>query len=299
MRIRAATRGSPLALWQTDRVAELLRNVRPDLEVETVVVHTSGDLDQTTPIELMGGRGVFAKEVQSAVLDGRADFAVHSAKDLTSTSPDGLYIAAFPERGDVRDGLVGSRLADLAPGAVVATGSIRRKSQLAGLRPDLGFVNLRGNMTTRLSRLEGNDVDAIVVAAAGLDRLGLGHLVDERLDTTMFVPQVAQGALAVECRADDGATRSVLEAIDDAATRTTVSAERAYLGELGGGCDLPVGALATLGGDDITIDALLANVEGTTILRVSDTDTDPEVLGVRVALRLLDELGGRRLIDRP
>ena len=171
MLIRAATRGSPLARWQTDRVAELLRATDPSIEVDVVVVHTSGDLDQTTPIEQMGGRGVFAKEVQSAVLDGRADIAVHSAKDLTSTPPDGLVVAAFPERADIRDGLVGGTLSGLRNGAVVATGSIRRKAQLAALRPDLEFVGLRGNMTTRLGKL--GEVDAITESMSASTRTSL------------------------------------------------------------------------------------------------------------------------------
>lgn len=295
MRIRAATRGSDLAIWQTDRVAELLAAAHEGLTVETIIVHTSGDIDQTTPIEQMGGRGVFAKEVQAAVLDGRADIAVHSAKDLTSTPPDGLIIAAFPERADVRDGLVGSSLDDLAPGATVATGSIRRKAQLAAVRPDLRFVGLRGNMTTRLSHLD--EVDAIVVAAAGLDRLGLGWRIAERLDVERFVPQVAQGALAIECRAGDTETCALLGAIDDSVTRTLVTAERGYLAELGGGCDLPVGALAGFDGNSVTIDAMLSSFDGSTVLRSQRSGTDPEALGRRVARELLDG-GGNELLGR-
>ena len=295
MLIRAATRGSALALWQTERVAELLAAAIPGAVVEPIVVHTSGDLDQVTPIEQMGGRGVFAKEVQAAVLDGRADIAVHSAKDLTSTPPEGLCIAAFPERADERDGLVGSTLEGLGHGALVATGSIRRKAQLAALRPDLEFVGLRGNMTTRLQRLD--DVDAIVAACAGLDRLGLGSRIDERLDVSVFVPQVGQGALAIECRADDTATRDVLGYIDDAHVRVMVSAERAYLAELGGGCDLPVGAYAVLDGVTIHLEALLASFDGSTVLRTTGTGSDPEQLGVGLARELLDR-GGKELLGR-
>jgi hydroxymethylbilane synthase len=295
MLIRAATRGSALALWQTDRVGELISTAIPGAIVEAVVVHTSGDLDQATPIEQMGGTGVFAKEVQAAVLDGRADIAVHSAKDLTSTPPEGLFIVAFLERADVRDGLVGGTLSGLANGAVVATGSIRRKAQLAALRPDLEFVGLRGNMTTRLAKL--GEVDAIVAACAGLDRLGLGHRIDDRLDPSVFVPQVGQGALAIECRADDAATRDALSRIDDAEVRATVSAERAYLAELGGGCDLPVGAYSVLEGSVIHLDALLASFDGSTVLRASGDGTDPHTLGVGLAHELLD-LGGRELLNR-
>ena len=293
MLIRAATRGSPLARWQTDRVAALLVAADPSIDVEVVVVHTSGDLDQTTPIEQMGGRGVFAKEVQSAVLDGRADVAVHSAKDLTSTPPYGLVIAAFPERADARDGLVGGSLDGLPAGAVVATGSVRRKAQLAALRPDFEFVGLRGNMTTRLSKI--GEVDAIVAACSGLDRIELGHRIDHRLPVDVFVPQVGQGALAVECRANNAAVCSALERIDDHGVRRAVTAERAYLAELGGGCDLPVGAYATLDGDEVVLDALLANFEGTEVLRTSARGSDPSALGVELARKLLDD-GGRELL---
>jgi len=294
--IRAATRASPLALWQSERVAELLRASDPAIEVEVVVVHTSGDLDQTTPIEQMGGRGVFAKEVQSAVLDGRADIAVHSAKDLTSTPPDGLVIAAFPERADVRDGLVGGTLDGLRHGAVVATGSIRRKAQLAALRPDFDFVGLRGNMTTRLSKV--GEVDAIVAACSGLDRIDLGHHIDDRLDPQIFVPQVGQGALAVECRVEDAAVCAAIAGIDDLMVRRTVSAERAYLAELGGGCDLPVGALASIDGEDVVLDALVSSFDGSRIVRGNDRGNDPTELGTAIARRLLAEGGSELLAER-
>ena len=296
MHLRAATRGSPLAIWQTERVSALLQRVHPEVTVEAVVVRTEGDIDQKTPIEQLGGRGVFAKEVQAAVLDGRADIAVHSAKDLMSLPPDGLLLAAFPERGDVRDGLVGSELGELASGATVATGSIRRRAQLEGLRPDLTFVGLRGNMATRLARLDS--VDAIVVACAGLDRLGLGDRIAERLDVKQFVPQVAQGALAVECRSDDSATIDVLAAIDDAQTRLTVTAERAYLAEVGGGCDLPVGALGTISADGgVTLSAFLATVYGTKAIRLERSGRAPTELGRSVARYILDDLGGAALLD--
>jgi len=294
--LRAATRGSPLALWQTRRVLALLSSAHAGLDTELVVVQTSGDIDLTTPIDRMGGRGVFVKEVQAAVLDGRADIAVHSAKDMMSESPEGLTVGAFPERGDVRDGLVGSTLADLAVGATIATGSIRRKAQLAGLRPDLVFVGLRGNMTTRLSRLD--DVDALVVACAGLDRLGLAHKIAERLPVAKFVPQVTQGTLAVECRSDDSTALEMLTSIDDRAVRRVATAERAYLRELGGGCDLPVGAFATLGAEnDVSVEGLLSSFDGGTILRLSLTGDDPVDVGRSVARALLDDMGGAALLE--
>jgi len=258
-------------------------------------VQTGGDIDLTSPIDQIGGRGVFVKEVQAAVLDGRADIAVHSAKDMMSTTPEGLLIGAFPERGDVRDGLVGSSVANLAVGATVATGSIRRKAQLAAVRPDLNFVGLRGNMTTRLSRL--GEVDALMVACAGLDRLGLGHRIAERLQAKSFVPQVAQGTLAVECRDEDLAARNLLAAIDDPSVRRAATAERAFLAELGGGCDLPVGALASLG-DETTIGlhGLVSNFDGSTILRLSLTGHNPGEVGRSVARALFDDMGGAALL---
>jgi len=238
----------------------------------------------------MGGTGVFVKEVQQAVLDGRADIAVHSAKDLTSEPTPGLVIAAVPERGDPRDALVGSTLDDLRTGAVVATGSVRRRAQLAALRPDLGFAELRGNMETRLRKAA--DFDAIVVAAAALDRLGLDEHITERMATNVMLPQVAQGALAVECGEDDDATRARLVAIDDADLHRSVDAERAFLAELGGGCDLPVGALARAKGDEIEVEGLVASLDGRIVLRETVNDTDPESAGraLAEALRFAEEL---------
>lgn len=286
--IRAATRGSPLARWQAEHVAALLRGVSPSVEVQLVVVDTHGDRQLDVPIWELGGKGVFAKEVQAAVLDGRADLAVHSAKDLPSAIPDGLVIAAVPERGDPRDALVGSTLADLPEGAEVATGSLRRQAQLAAVRPDLRFVGLRGNMQTRIAKVA--DHDAVVVAATALDRLGLAHEIAERLPIDVVLPQVAQGALAVECRADDHELQALLARIQHAGTRRCVDAERAFLAELGGDCSLPAAAHATLDGTGrLTIEGRLAAVDGSVVLRHVDTD------GAVVARHLLDH-GGRELL---
>lgn len=246
--LRAATRGSPLARWQADHVARLIRAAHPDVRVEVVTVETEGDRRLDVPISSFGGKGVFAKEVQAAVLEGRADFAVHSAKDLPSVTVDGLVLAAVPARGEARDALVGRSLDELAPGATVATGSQRRRAQLAALRPDLRFVELRGNMATRLTKVP--DDGAIVVAAVALERLDLADRIREVLTIDQVVPQVGQGALAIECRADDEATRAVLAAIEDPWTRTVVDAERAFLAELGGDCDLPAGAHAVAADED-------------------------------------------------
>jgi len=264
-----------------------------DTEVDLVLVETSGDCEQQEPIWTLGGKGVFVKEVQSAVLEGRADLAVHSAKDLPSGSIDGLVLAAVPERGDPRDALVGTPLVDLPPGARVATGSVRRRAQLADLRPDLTFDGLRGNIPTRLAKADG--YDAIVVAAVALERLEMSDRIADVLPTSVMVPQVAQGALAVECRSDDDATRDALAAIEDRDSRRAVDAERGFLAELGGDCDLPAGAYATTTGG-LRLEGLLASLDGRIILRHRAEGEAPEALGRAVARHLLDQAGGRALL---
>ena len=302
--LRLATRGSALALWQADHVTALLMAVAQrqglSLEVQKVIVETMADQRLDIPIDAMGGKGVFVKEIQAAVLDGRADLAVHSGKDLPALTPEELVIAAIPERGDVRDVLVGSTIDGLPQGGHVATGSIRRKAQLASLRPDLVFSGLRGNIATRLEKAVG--FDAIVMAAAAIERLGisLNDRVVQILEPSEMLPQVAQGALVIECRSEDTSTRSLLAELDHRPSRLCVDAERAFLAELGGDCDLPVGAFAVLDGDDIVIEALIAAPDGSKILR--DTrrcgTSDGERTGRALARFLLDDAGGSALLDR-
>jgi hydroxymethylbilane synthase len=298
--LRVATRGSALARWQADHVAVLAQKAEPGLEVEAVVVETSGDRQRDVPIWELGGKGVFVKEVQAAVLEGRADVAVHSAKDLPSLTPDGLVIGAVPERADVRDALVGSTLADLPPGATVASGSLRRRAQLAHARPDLRFEGLRGNIATRLVRVEQAGVAAVVMAAAALDRLGLSERIAERLDPDVMLPQVGQGALAVECRADDTDTRCLLDRIEHTPSRRAVDAERGFLAELGGDCSLPAAAHATLAGNRLWVRALVASVDGRTVLRheLAGSASSGAALGRSVARQLLDDQGGAELLGR-
>jgi hydroxymethylbilane synthase len=291
MRLRAATRGSPLARWQADHVASLLAPV----EVEAVVVQTTGDRDRSSSLAELGGKGVFVKEVQAAVLDGRADLAVHSAKDLPSTTPPGLVIAAVPERADPRDALVGRALADLGAGATIATGSARRQSQLAAHRPDLTFVGLRGNMDTRLAAAATHG--AVVVAMAALDRLGRADEAAEVLDPSIVLPQAGQGTLAVECRADDESTLDALAAIDHEPSHRSELAERAYLEELGGDCDIPAGAYARVDGHGVSIEGLVASLDGTVVLRHTVRGDDPAAAGRAVARFLLDDAGGAALLD--
>jgi hydroxymethylbilane synthase len=287
--LRVATRGSTLARLQTDVVVRRLA-----VDAEVVVVQTNGDRRTDVPIHTLGGTGIFVKEVEDAVLRGDADVAVHSAKDLPSTTAPGLVLAAVPERADARDALVGSTLAALPAGARVATGSVRRRAQLAHLRPDLTFAELRGNIGTRLEKAAG--FDAVVIAAAALDRLGEAGRIGERLEPDVLLPQVAQGALAVECRADDAETLALLASIDDPGVHAAVDAERAFLEQLGGGCNLPCGALASATPTGIEIEALLSSLDGRVLLRARATGADAVATGRAVATRLLDDHGGRMLL---
>lgn len=291
-RLRIATRASQLAVWQAEHVADLLRAARPGVEVELVRVTTEGDRRTDVPLSVIGGKGVFATEVQSAVLEGRAELAVHSGKDLPAVTGEGLHLAAVPRRGDPRDALVGAALDDLPEGAVVATGSIRRRAQLADLRPDLRFAELRGNMATRLAKAE--HFDAIVVAAAALGRLGLEQHLTEVLPVERFIPQVAQGALVVECRAGEPELAALLQELEDATTRRAVDAERAFLAELGGDCTLPAGAHARVlddGGLELRA-VLAADVRGE-VARTVERGDDPVDLGTRVARTLRAQLADR------
>ncbi len=259
--LRLATRRSKLALWQADHVAALLRAAHPGIGVEVVPLATEGDRRIDVPLSEIGGKGVFATEIQAALLDGRADVAVHSAKDLPAVTGEGLVLAAVPERGEPRDALVGGRLDELPEGAVIATGSARRRAELAHVRPDLHFAELRGNMATRLAK--SVDFDAIVVAAVAFERLGMGEHLAELLEVDQVVPQVAQAALGCECRSDDEESTALVRAIEHAPSRRRVEAERAFLAELGGDCSLPAGAHAQLRSDgSMSLRAVLAEQVG-------------------------------------
>jgi hydroxymethylbilane synthase len=275
--VRIATRGSPLALHQANAVAARLGG-----DAEIVIVKTEGDRKADVPLDELAGRGVFTTEVQAAVLDGRADIAVHSAKDLPSSrelQTDGLVLACVPERADARDCLIGSTLDALPHGATVGTGSARREALLLHLRPDLKFVGVRGNSASRLELV--GELDANVGAVAALTRLDLADRITEAFDPEVFVPQVGQGALAVECRADDAATRERLAQIDDADAHACVLAERAFLAELGGGCDAPVGAHATQRGGTIRLVGFYAHHAEQ--LWWHGSGTDPLAVGTTVA----------------
>ncbi|MGA8725043.1 MAG: hydroxymethylbilane synthase [Acidimicrobiales bacterium] len=302
-KLRLATRGSPLARWQAERVGQLLGAL--GIATELVVVETEGDRRRDVSIDRLGGQGVFVKEVQAAVARGDADAAVHSAKDLPASELPGLadlHLAAFPERADVRDTLIGGTLDTLPTASTVATGSARRRAQLSNIRPDLLFADLRGNLATRIATAGTGRIAAVVVAQAALDRLGWlppAGVATEVLRTEVMVPQVGQGALAVECRADDARTSAALSAIDDPVVRRLVSAERAFLAELGGGCTLPVGAYAQLAegesaprkGRQVMLSGMLAGFGGTVVLRQRRCGADGEELGREVARDLLERAG--------
>lgn len=274
--VRIATRSSAQARTQSQAVADALIAVHPTLTVELVFVDTMGDRRQDVPLHTIGGQGVFVKEVQAAVLDGRADIAVHSAKDLPSLITDGLVIGAFGERRDPRDVLVGRALSDLDHGATVATGSVRRRAQLARLRPDLHFVELRGNIPTRLEKVPPGG--SIVMAAAALEILGWTDRVAEHFDVDTMVPAVGQGTVAIECRVGDETTRDLVSSIDHAPSRSAVERERAFLAELGSGCSLPVGAYD----DGSRMRVFLASDDGTrhhqSTVDTGDTATHVELV---------------------
>ena len=264
--LKLATRGSALALWQAEYVAQKIHEAHANVRVEVVVVKTTGDLRQDVPLQNMAGKGVFVTEIEAALSRGDVDLAVHSAKDLQSVNPSGLTIAAFCKRADARDALVsqsGAKLADLGQNALVATSSPRRIAQLLHVRPDLRFVQIRGNVDTRLAKLARGEADALLLACAGLDRLGKADVITERIGTDICLPQVGQACVAVQCREDDRETmQRVREACDDGQTRQAVEAERAFLALLGGGCSAPVAAHALWDNEVLSLTGQIASPDG-------------------------------------
>jgi hydroxymethylbilane synthase len=288
--MRVATRGSALALAQARAVADRL--AASGTRVEVVPMRTEGDRLAEARLAAVGGKGLFVREIEEALLRGDVDVAVHSLKDMPAELPKGLALAAFPERADARDVLVTRgprRFVDLPPGAALGTSSPRRRALALALRPDLSVEPIRGNVDTRLRKLESGDYDAIVLAAAGLARLGVTPRHVESLAAELFVPAVGQGVLAVEARLDDARTLAALRALDHEPTRICALAERAFLGRLGASCVTPTAAHARLSGGRVVLDALVASEDGRTVLRESaDGAPDrPETLGIRVAEALL------------
>ncbi|HLF72544.1 MAG TPA: hydroxymethylbilane synthase [Dehalococcoidia bacterium] len=300
-----ATRGSALALRQVDLVVEALRAAVPGIELETRVIRTEGDRDQTTPLEVIGGQGVFVKDIERALLAGEAHIAVHSLKDMPAQPPEGLTIGAVLHREDPRDVLIsrdGASIADLGPGARIGTDSRRRAVQLLALRPDLEVVSIRGNVDSRLRKVDEGEYDGVVLAAAGLERLGLSHRVSHTFETDEMLPAVGQGVIAIQCRSDDAETRDLLRKVDHAPTRAAITAERAFLRRLGSGCRLPVGAYAELNGTALNLRAFVADDAGRMHKgRSTAVDRVAEITGRTLAERLLmavEQAGSAATLDR-
>ncbi len=298
--IRLGTRGSALALWQAHFVADRLRDVAPDVAVELVEIETSGDVSHDAPLTVIGGQGAFTKEIQRALQVGHVDVAVHSLKDLPTFAVDNLILAAVPPRGPTGDALVSRRHASFAalpPGATIATSSLRRRAQLLHRRPDLKLVEIRGNVDTRLRKLVEQDLDGLILAEAGLVRLGRAGDISEILDPAWMLPAVGQGALGLECRADDAATRAVLQRLDDPATHYCVLAERSLLRGLGGGCQVPIGAVTQVRAGQLWLRGVVLSPDGRRRLEhvVEGTRLEAEALGQRAAENLLARGAGEIL----
>ncbi|HEX5725913.1 MAG TPA: hydroxymethylbilane synthase [Longimicrobiaceae bacterium] len=298
--LRIASRGSALALWQARAVEAALRAAAPGTEVEIRVVRTTGDRVTDVPLARIGDRGLFTKELDERLLAGEAELAVHSLKDVPTRLPDGLVVAAVTAREDPRDVLIlppgrSGGLRDLPPGARVGTSSLRRRAQLLRLRPDLEIPDLRGNLDTRLAKLDRGEYDAIVLAAAGVIRLGWVDRIAHFLDPEDWLPAVGQGALAIVARADDEETLARVRILHDPDTAACTTAERAFLRALEGGCQVPIGALATREGGELRLRGMVAALDGSRVLHGSERGDDPEALGRALADRLLGEGAGEVL----
>lgn len=300
--VRIASRGSELALWQANHVRDLIVGAAPGTTVEITVVRTTGDRITHVPLSRIGDRGLFTKEVDSHLLDGSAELAVHSLKDVPTVLPDGLVLAAVSEREDPRDVLLcrpglEADLDSLPAGARVGTSSLRRRAQLLARRTDVDVADLRGNLNTRLAKLDAGDYDAIILAAAGVIRLGWRERVTAWLDAREWLPAVGQGALALVTREEDDATRGILASLHRPASAACVVAERTLLNALEGGCQVPIGALASADADTLRLDAFVSGLDGTPYLRESATASihEPAELGARLAETLLRRGAGEVL----
>lgn len=290
------TRSSKLALWQADYVMDCLQKKYPELHVEKKLMTTKGDKILDAPLAKIGGKGLFTKELEQDMLAGGIDIAVHSLKDMPTEVPDGLIITAITKRYDPGDAFVSNKvksLAELPQGAVVGTSSLRRKAQLLHARPDLVVKDLRGNVNTRLRKLDAGEYDAAVLAVAGLKRLGFGDHITEVLPKSMILPAVGQGALAIEAREDDAETRELVAFLNDEATVACAKAERAFLARVEGGCQVPVGVYATPEDGGLHVEAVIASLDGKRLYRdhVSGQVKDAETIGTQLADKLLD-MGG-------
>ncbi len=304
--IRIGTRGSMLALWQANHIKsaieDILRAAGKQTRVELVIIKTKGDKILDVPLAKVGGKGLFVKEIEEALSDGKIDLAVHSMKDMPSEIPEGLCIGAIPERENPKDVLISKnnlRFEELPLGAVIGTSSLRRAAQLRCKKPDIAIVPLRGNLDTRLKKLESENLDAIVLAAAGVRRLGLEHRITEYLDESLMLPAVGQGALCIETRKDDPEIEPLLAGLDHAETRIVVMGERAFLNRLEGGCQVPIAAHGKIEDGIFILSGLVADVDGTGIIRdtLSGPASESERIGTELAERLLSQ-GAKELLEK-
>jgi hydroxymethylbilane synthase len=301
-KIRIATRESALAMWQAHYVKAALETAHPGLEVSIMGMTTAGDRNKESPLSQMGGKGVFVKELEVALLENRADIAVHSMKDVPSVMPDGLELAAICEREDPRDALVTNlfdSLQAMPSGARIGSSSLRRRLQLQQFRPDLVYQELRGNVDTRLRKLDEGEYDGIILATAGLKRLGLAHRISESIDPEISLPSAGQGAVGIQCRSDADDVKVLLGAINHADSQFRVTCERMISAGLGASCSLPIAAFATLDNDQIHLDSYVSDIDGSTVLRVSRTG--PRAKGIELAREVTAELiaGGALTLIQP
>ena len=298
--LKIGTRQSLLALWQSNHIAACLRKQYPDCEVVLKKIVTKGDRILDVPLAQIGGKGLFTKEIEEDLLSGEVDLAVHSLKDMPTVLPEGLCLTAITERANVGDAFVSNKynsFAELPLGAVVGTSSLRRKAQLLAARPDLTIRDLRGNVDTRLRKLDEGLYDAIILAAAGLERLGHGDRIKAVIPSTVCLPAVGQGALAIECRTNDAEVRQMLDFLNDVPTVYATNAERAFLGLLEGGCQVPIGVHADVEGDKIKIEAIIAALDGSTVLSdtVEGPASDAVALGQALGRKMLAN-GGQEIL---
>jgi len=300
--IKIGTRGSKLAFWQANWVKSALETVHAATRIELVSIKTKGDKILDVPLAKVGGKGLFVKEIEEALMDGRIDMAVHSMKDMPSEIPPELCIGAIPERETPKDVLIsknGLSLFELPSGALIGTASLRRAAQIRHLRPDIIVLPLRGNLDTRLKKLESENLDAIVLAAAGVRRLHFEDRITQYLDEHQMIPAVGQGALCIEIRASDEKVHGLIATLEHPPTRTVVSGERAFLTRLGGGCQVPVAAYGRLDQSGFVLTGLVSNIEGTQILQETLTGpkSSPESIGIKLAERLLSMGADKILAD--
>lgn len=298
--IKAGSRKSALAMWQTEYVVALLKEKNPDLDFEIVPISTKGDKILDVPLAKIGDKGLFTKELEVALLNNEIDFAVHSAKDMPTQLPEGLILAAMTKRHNPKDVFVSDkyeRIANLPEGARIGTSSLRRRAQLLNYRPDLELTDIRGNLQTRLARMKEENLDGIILAAAGLERLGLDEHIKEYLDYSLCLPAVGQGSLAIETREDDEFIKEIISQINDPATQACVRAERSLLRDFEGGCQIPIGAHAEIENDILKLEALVASLDGKKLLRKSlkGQMNNPEEAGIALANLLREDGAGEIL----